>query len=333
MRHKIGSGDGPAKMLDGCGRQIDHLRLSLTDQCNLACRYCKPVGLPYRSRMIEPRFAFEVVRWLSQEHGIRHVRLTGGEPLLHPSLIHIIQRLSKLDTLHETTLTTNAQALAQNAVALRCAGLSRLNISLDTLEPRRYAYVTRGGDVRRTITGIEAAVEAGLTPVKINVVVQRGLNDDELPDIAEWGLSRGCIVRFLEVMPIGPLAHVAEQHLVPAGEILERLGERFELCPIPQSIGQPATDYVATGRGLRGVIGLIAATTRPFCSRCRRLRVTAQGQIVACLHHRERFDLGRWWDGRTLDISGADAVLRAAVAAKPLVGPRNQHIAMVSLGG
>ncbi|MHC4063471.1 MAG: GTP 3',8-cyclase MoaA [Planctomycetota bacterium] len=320
-------------MIDGCGREIDHLRLSLTDHCNLACRYCVPRGARPSGQMIEADFAFEVVRWLSQRHGIRHLRLTGGEPLLHPELIRLIERLSGLSALHEITLTTNGQALGQLAQALAAAGLARVNASLDTLNPDRFAAVTRGGNIAHTLAGIEAAVEAGLTPVKINVVAQRGLNDDELVDLAEWGLSRGCVVRFLEVMPIGPLAHVADRHLVPASEILERLAERFELRPIPHSLGQPAVDYAARSRALHGVIGLIAPTTRPFCSRCRRLRVTSHGSLVACVHDAQRFDLTEFWNGRALEVDCADAALRAAVHGKPEVGPGAQSLTMLSLGG
>ena len=320
-------------MIDGCGRQIDHLRLSLTDHCNLACRYCVPEGAASEWQMIDPGFAFEVVRWLSERHGIRHLRLTGGEPLMFPELLPLIRRLSKLSSLREITLTTNGQALAPKAAALRAAGLTRVNTSLDTLSPERFAHVTRGGQIEHTLAGIEAAVAAGLTPVKINVVAQRGLNDDELVDLAAWGLVRGCIVRFLEVMPIGPLAHVADRHLVPAAEILERLSERFELRPIPQSIGQPATDYAAAADGLRGVIGVIAPTTRPFCSKCRRLRVTSHGSIVACVHEAQRFDLGTCWDGRVLDVDAAGAILHEAVVGKPAVGSRSQSLTMLSLGG
>lgn len=320
-------------MIDGCGREIDHLRLSLTDHCNLACRYCVPHGVPPSGCMIDADFAFSLVRWLSSQHGIRYVRLTGGEPLLYPKLIPLLERLHGLGTLHQITLTTNAQALSRRAEALRAAGLSRINISLDTLRPDRFTQIARGGRVADTLAGIEAAIAAGLTPVKINVVVQRGLNDDELPDIAAWGLSLGCIVRFLEVMPIGPLAHVFEQHMVPASAILERLGKRFSLRPIPASLGQPATDYAAQGQGLRGVIGLIASTTRPFCDRCRRMRITSRGAIVACVHDPTRFDLSSHWDGRRFDTKSADEILRTAVENKPAEGPRTQSLTMLSLGG
>jgi len=320
-------------MIDGCGRELDHLRLSLTDRCNLACRYCVPAEAHAHGRMIDERFASEIVRWLSERHGIRHVRLTGGEPLLHPRLIPLIERLAELDPLHELTLTTNGQTLARKARALRAAGLSRVNVSLDTLDPQRFAHVTRGGEITRTLAGIEAAVGAGLTPVRINVVAQRGLNDHELADIAGWGLVHGCTVRFLEVMPLGPLAHVVDEHLVPAAEILAQLSQRFELRPIPQSLGQPAVDYAATGAGLRGVIGIIAPSTRPFCSCCRRLRVTAHGLLVTCLHDDRHYDLSRWWNGQTLAVDGADTTLRKALNEKPAAGAAVQSLCMRSLGG
>ncbi|MCH9001490.1 MAG: GTP 3',8-cyclase MoaA [Planctomycetes bacterium] len=320
-------------MIDGCGREIDHLRLSLTDHCNLACRYCVPEGPQPAPRMINAAFAFDVVKWMSEKHGIRHLRLTGGEPLLYTKLQPLVKRLATIRSLHEITLTTNGQALAQRAALLHRAGLTRINISLDSLNPDRFAQVTRGGRIDKTLAGIEAAVLAGLTPVKINVVVQRGLNDDELGAIAEWGMARGCVVRFLEVMPIGPLAHVVDRHLVPATEILERLRGTFDLRPIPQSLGQPAVDYAADGRGMRGVIGIIAPTTRPFCDRCRRIRVTSSGVLVACLHEPERFSLADCWRGQSLDESLADQLLHQAIRNKPQVGSRSQSLTMLSLGG
>lgn len=325
--------EGRTEMIDGCHREIDHLRLSLTDHCNLACRYCVPADSEPSRQMIDGRFAFEVVRWMSVRHGIRHVRLTGGEPLLHPQLVPLIERLTKLDGLREITLTTNAQALEAKAAALYRAGLSRINISLDTLRPDRFAELTRGGVLEHTLRGIEAAVAAGLNPVRINVVAQRGLNDDELPELAAWGLARGCTVRFLEVMPIGPLAHMIDNHLVPASEITERLGEHFELREIPQPLGQPAVDYAVNGENLRGVIGIIAPTTKPFCERCRRMRVTSHGLMIACLHDNRSFDITRFWNGETFDEQGADAVLHEAVSNKPEKGTPRQTLTMLSIGG
>jgi len=320
-------------MIDGCGREIDHLRLSLTDHCNLACRYCVPQGAHPARQMIDASFAFELVRWLSEDHGVRHVRLTGGEPLLYPNLIPLVRRLSSLDQLNEISLTTNGQALAAQAASLRDAGLSRINVSLDTLNPDRFAHVTRGGRVGTTLNGIEAAIGVGLTPVKLNMVVQRGLNDNELVDTARWGLEVGCVVRFLEVMPIGPLAHVVDEHLVPAAEILDKLSAAFKLVPIRASLGQPAVDYAATSGRLRGVIGIIAPTTRPFCGRCRRIRVTSRSKLVACLHDNRHFDLTECWDGRCLDEAGANKILEASILNKPAEGSRSQSLTMIALGG
>ena len=320
-------------MIDGCGREIDHLRLSLTDHCNLACRYCVPEGVTLNGRMIDAALAFALVHRLSEQHGIRHLRLTGGEPLLYPDLLPLLKRLGALGSLHEITMTTNAQALKQQAAALNAAGLSRINISLDTLDPDRFADVTRGGNLSHTLAGIEAAVETGLTPVKLNVVAQRGVNHDELPELAEWGLTHGCIVRFLEVMPLGPEALTFEQHLVPAVEILERLGERFELRKMPQPLGAPSVDYAAKSPTAEGVIGLIAWTTRPFCERCRRLRITARGALVPCLHDAQSYDLMPFWDGEQLDVAGVDALVLRAVKNKAAEGPRGQSLTMLSLGG
>jgi GTP 3',8-cyclase len=300
-------------MIDGCGREIDHLRLSLTDHCNLACRYCVSEGAGPSRQMIDASFAYELVRWLSEHHGLRHVRLTGGEPLLYPELISLVQRLSSLAHLSEITLTTNGQALTRNAAPLRKTVLSRINVSLDTLNPERFAQVTRGGRVEHTFDGIEAAINAGLTPVKLNMVVQRGLNDDEIVDAARWGLELGCVVRFLEVMPIGPLAHVIDEHLVPASEIFDKLSAAFRLAPIPQGLGQPAVDHAATAGLLRGVIGIIAPTTRPFCDRCRRIRITSHGAVVACVHDNRRLDTSKCWNGRRLDEERANEILKQVI--------------------
>jgi len=321
-------------MIDGCGREIDHLRLSVTDHCNLACRYCVPSKRRVDAeRMIDAEFAFQAVEWLVRDHGIRHVRLTGGEPLLHPNIVSLAQRLAGLPQLEELTLTTNGQALASHAIALRVAGLARINVSLDTLSPDRFRNITRGGALHRTLDGIQAAIDAGLTPVKLNVVAQRGVNDDELVPLAEWGLVRGCVVRFLEVMPIGPSSHVIDRRLVPAAEILARLARAFEIREIAHPPGQPAVDYAVRGARVRGVVGIIAPTTRPFCSRCRRLRITSGGTVVPCVHDRNRADLYNAWNGAQLDRTHADQILAEVIAAKAPVGPMNQNVPLITIGG
>lgn len=321
-------------MIDGCGRTIDHLRLSVTDHCNLACRYCVPAASqPAAGRMIDAAFAVDAVEWLVGTQGIRHVRLTGGEPLLHPQIELLARRIAALPQLEELTLTTNGQALAGCAAALRSAGVARLNVSLDTLDPERFRFITRGGALHRTLAGIEAALAAGLTPVKLNVVAQRGVNDDEIVELARWGLSRGCVVRFLEVMPIGPSSHALDAHLIPAADVLARLAAAFDVREIAHPPGQPAVDYAVSGAGLRGVVGVIAPTTRPFCSRCRRIRLTARGWLVPCVHDRNRADLTVAWSHAGLDRAAADEILARSVAAKAPVGPMNQNVPLITIGG
>ena len=322
-------------LIDGCGRRIDHLRLSLTDWCNLACQYCSAAE-QRGGRHIDADFAVALVRWLSSRHGVRHVRLTGGEPLLHPRLAEMVTALSALGLVEEITLTTNGQALAGQARRLRQAGLSRINISLDTLDAGKFAKLTRGGEIGRTLRGIQEAIAAELKPVRLNVVVQRGVNDDEVSRIAEWGLARGCIVRFLEVMPIGPMLGLLHERFFPASEILARLSTRFALRLMSSPSGQPATDYAAVSidaAGPTGVVGLIASTSRPFCAQCRRLRITARGDILSCLFDTPGSSLSAAWDGQALDEEAADGILQAAVMAKPQMGRRTQQTPMIAIGG
>lgn len=318
-------------MIDCSEREIAHLQLSLTDHRNPAWRYYFPaIGWSGGSR-IDPALALSIVHWLSQCHGVRHVRLIGGEPLLYPGLIRLIRSLTELGTLREITLTTNAQTLAPTAEALRTAGLSRVNVMLHTLRPDRFARGIQGGDVARTLVGIERARKTGLAPVKINVVVQRGLNDDEVPEIAEWGLAHGCVLRFLEVAPIGPTDYAVDRHLVPMWEILDRLSDRFELQLIPQSIGGPATDYAATAPGLRGVIGVVARTTHPFCSSYGRLRVTSRGYLMSGVQEQSARSLMPAWDGRGLDLATAERVLATILGDRLNTGARRQNAAMMSV--
>lgn len=323
-------------LVDACGRRIDHLRLSLTARCNLACDYCFSAKHRFSGCFINADFAVALVAWLSERHGVSHLRLTGGEPLLYPGLVGLVERLSRLHTLEEITLTTNGQLLAHQVSSLRAAGLTRVNISLDTLKEERFRRLTRGGRLALTLRGIEAAVRTRITPVRINVVAQRGFNNDELCDIACWGLSRGCTVRFLEMMPIGPVAGQLDGKLVPASEILENLSEHFVLEPVAAPLGQPSTDYRAqclSEPALAGTIGVIASTTRPFCSRCRRIRISVAGELRSCLFDGSGSSLMDAWDGRELDVEVADRILHASVIGKPAMGRREQVTPMIQIGG
>lgn len=319
-------------MIDGFGRTIDHLRLSLTDWCNLACGYCVPARSSGAASFMERPFAEAVARWLAEDHGVRHLRLTGGEPLMYPELVPLVESARNIESLQAVTMTTNGQALARHAATLRDAGLTRVNVSLDTLRPDRFRRMC-GGEISRTFHGIECAIEIGLHPVKINVVVQRGRNDDEIVALARWGLSRGCIVRFLEVMPVGPTADVARRTLVSAADILDELRTVFDLEAAAGECGQPSVDYTARGDGMCGTIGIIASTTQPFCHRCRRVRITSRGLLVPCLHDDRKYDLNVCWDGASFDRRRGESILNEALGNKPKEGSHEQSLAMVAIGG
>jgi cyclic pyranopterin phosphate synthase len=245
-----------------------------------------PSGVPKRRHEEILRFE-EIVRFvriLKARFGLAKVHLTGGEPLLRPDAVELIAMLAK-EGLADLALTTNGQGLAPMAEGLRRAGLERLNISLDTLRPDRFRRATGGGELARTLEGLEAAIRCGLRPVKLNTVVVRDYNLDEVAAIADFALRRNCQARFLELMPIGPAAARFEEWFVPSGEVLTRLGEAFDLRPLALGQARGTTRcYRARGRdGTEGVIGVISSCTEPFCKGCRRLRLTSTGELIGCL--------------------------------------------------
>ncbi len=269
-------------LVDPFGRRIYYLRISVTDRCNLRCVYC----LPERGVRWLPRdeiLSFEEVRavvGVAARLGISHVRITGGEPLVRRDLPQLISMLAEIPDLADLALTTNGILLAQHARALARAGLKRINISLDTLDATRFREVTRFGSISDVFAGLDAALEAGLEPLKLNVVVVRGVNDDEIPTLAKLSTERPLHVRFIEFMPIG--GYFSREKLVPAAEIMSRVQEIGPLEPAetPRGCG-PARTFRYPGAC--GTVGLIAAVTRSFCAQCNRLRLTATGQLRPCL--------------------------------------------------
>jgi cyclic pyranopterin phosphate synthase len=258
------------------------VRVSVTDRCDFACTYCRPSrNEGYSDGRLENeawRVMFEGLR----RAGIRRVRLTGGEPLLHRDIVAIVGHLATLG-FEDLSLTTNASRLARLARPLKEAGLERINISIDTLDAARFAAITRGGDLAVVLDGIDAALAAGLTPVKLNSVVLRGVNDDELEAIVLWAWERRMVPRFLEVMPIAEGAKLVKDHLVTAAEMRERLSrliapDRGEVEP-----GKGPARYVRARHdpGLR--VGFISGTSDTFCGTCDRLRVSSTGVLRPCL--------------------------------------------------
>jgi cyclic pyranopterin phosphate synthase len=281
-------------LLDTYGRVATDLRVSLTDRCNLRCTYCMPEeGLQWLGKpdLLTDDEIVRMVRIAVTLLGVKDVRFTGGEPLLRPGVVGIVERCAALEPRPRMSLTTNGIGLARTAAALRDAGLNRVNVSLDTLRPDVFQTLTRRKRHEDVIRGLEAARTAGLTPVKVNTVLMRGINDDEAPDLLRWALDHEYELRFIEQMPLDAQHGWTRDDMVTADEILTSLGTRFTLTPESGSARghAPAERWLVDGGPAR--VGVIASVTRPFCRACDRTRLTADGQIRNCLFAREESDL------------------------------------------
>ena len=285
---------------DRFGRVATDLRISLTDLCSLRCTYCMPAeGLQWLSkaqRLTDAEFVrlAEVFVGL----GVTSIRLTGGEPLVHPTLPDVIARLGALTPAPEISLTTNGVTLAQHARTLADAGLARLNVSVDTLDAARFHQLTRRDRLSDVLSGIAAADAAGLAPIKINAVLVRGQNLTEAPQLLAWALRGGYRLRFIEHMPLDADHTWSRESMVTAQEILELLGRTYTLRPRSGRLHAPAEEFdVVDGPGRDewpddvGRVGIIASVTRPFCRDCDRLRLTADGQLRTCLFAQHETDL------------------------------------------
>jgi len=301
---------------DSFQRPINYLRISVTDRCNLRCVYCMPeegVALMAHSDILSYEEIYTVVK-AAAEMGINKVRLTGGEPLVRAGLSDLLRLLTSIDTIDDISLTTNGTRLAQYAIELKEAGLHRVNVSLDSLKPEMFNKITRCGNLEDTLEGIEAAKTAGLTPVKINMVVMAGINDDELTDFASKTVNDGWHVRFIELMPLNgdDSSHIK---LVPASEMRKRIETMGKLEPSEVDVGNGPAKYYRLP-GATGTIGFITPITEHFCYRCNRLRLTADGKLRPCLLSEEEIDL------KEPLRSGASALelkklIEKAIASKP----------------
>ncbi|MFE7115147.1 GTP 3',8-cyclase MoaA [Streptomyces sp. NPDC057654] len=281
-------------LIDTFGRVATDLRVSLTDRCNLRCTYCMPEeGLQW---LAKPDLLTddEIVRLISiavTELGITDVRFTGGEPLLRPGLVSIVDRVAALEPRPKMSLTTNGIGLQRTARALADAGLDRVNVSLDTLRPDVFQAMTRRKRLGDVLDGLAAARDAGLTPVKVNSVLMPGLNADEAPDLLAWAVENDYELRFIEQMPLDAQHGWKRDGMITAGDILASLRTRFTLTPEGDDArgSAPAERWVVDGGPAR--VGVIASVTRPFCAACDRTRLTADGQIRTCLFAQEESDL------------------------------------------
>ena len=276
---------------DSFQRPINYLRISVTDRCNLRCVYCMPeegVSLMPHSDILSYEEIYTVVK-AAAEMGINKVRLTGGEPLVRVGLPELVKMLASIDTIDDISLTTNGVLLSQNAAELKRAGLNRVNISLDSLKPDRFRQMTRCGNLADTLEGIEVARAVGLNPVKINVVVVAGVNDDELLDFAARTVSDGWHVRFIELMPVNGEEPVTSK-LVSVSDMKRRLDPLGKMEPCRVSVGNGPAKYFRLPDAA-GTIGFITPVTEHFCYQCNRLRLTADGKLRPCLLSEEEIDL------------------------------------------
>ena len=291
-------------MRDNFGREIDYLRISLTDLCNLRCLYCMPAEGVEKLRHKEILSLEEIAEIAAAAAGlgVRKLRLTGGEPLVRRGVLGLVEKLAALPGIEELAMTTNGVLLPKFARELKAAGLTRVNVSLDTLDEEKYRRITRGGELKDALAGIEAALAAGLEPVKLNAVLIGGFNDDEIPALAALTRDRPLEMRFIELMPIGDTELFGAEAYLPADAVLERLPE---LKPLSGKTGGVARLYVLPGA--RGKVGLIRPVSCSFCGECNRVRLTADGFLKPCLHSGKEIML-RGLHGDALRAALADAV-------------------------
>lgn len=283
----------PSRVLrDSQGRLIGDLRISITDRCNFRCTYCIPVeNIEWKKK--HEILSYEEIERLTRIFvalGVRKIRVTGGEPLLRPGVVSLIERIAAIDGVDDLALTTNGKLLRTFASDLRGAGIQRLNVSLDSLEEAKFFAMTRRAALADVLDGIDAAKSAGFFPIKINAVVIRGINDDELIDFARFAQETGHTIRFIEFMPLDSGHQWSRDQVVPGREIFERIHEALPLQKLaPRHLAETARRFrFVEGPG---EIGIICPVTDPFCGNCNRLRVTADGQLRTCLFSHVEHDL------------------------------------------
>ncbi|BAZ92893.1 GTP 3',8-cyclase 1 [Thiohalobacter sp. COW1] len=303
------------QLTDRFGRNIEYVRLSVTDRCDLRCFYCMPKGFRDFEEPAEWLTFDEIERLIGAfaRLGTRRVRLTGGEPLVRRNLPELAGRLTRVAGIEDLSMSTNATRLDKHAEALRAAGVSRINVSLDTLKPEVFKQIT-GGKLEKVMGGLMAAKAAGYHPIKINMVVMKGVNEDEVEDMVDFCIEHDFTLRFIETMPVGDTGREASGQYVDLQEVKARLSERFELLPGVMPGGGPARYVQVAGTDLR--IGFITPISQHFCETCNRVRLAVDGTLYMCLGQEHSYDF------KPLLRNGAgeaelEAAIRAAIELKP----------------
>ena len=283
------------KLIDSYGREIVYLRISLTDRCNFRCIYCSPSDKDFCFIKHQDILRFEEILKIAEvavKMGMTKIRLTGGEPLVRKGIVDFIKKLKQIEGLEDISMTTNGYFLSDMATSLKRAGLDRVNISLDSMEREKFKKITGFDGLENVLQGIHAAQETGLTPVKINVVLLKGINDDEVEDFIQLTVNQPLYIRFIELMPTNhELSQINQGHFVSANNIKEKMRTRFpDLKPSSVEKGYgPAVYYQLPGA--KGMVGFITAVSQHFCAKCNRIRLTAEGKIRPCLFNSREVDL------------------------------------------
>src|SRR6266545_1085933 len=335
-------------LVDAYQRPIQDLRISVTDRCNFRCTYCMPLD-EYEWIDKKEILTFEEITRLARlfiQLGVEKVRLTGGEPLVRQDLAVLVQELSALEGLKDLCLTTNGALLGEKMEALKKAGLRRVNISIDTLDAEKFKRMTKRGDLNKVLEGIFAAKKAGIAPIKLNAVIERGVNDDDILPLVEFSRTHGFAMRFIEYMDVGNSNNWTSAKLVKKKEIIEKIAARYPVKEVGRGRGSaPSVDYEFVDG--EGDVGVIASVTEPFCSSCTRIRLTADGKIVTCLFSHVGHDIkarlragasdqeisefiGNVWRKRT-DRYSAERL--EALKTSTYDPKSHKKIEMISLGG
>lgn len=304
-------------LIDRFGRQITYVRLSVTDRCDLRCVYCMSEQMTFlpRSQLLTLEEMARLGRCFS-ELGVTKLRVTGGEPLVRPNIVWLFERLGELPGVRDLTLTTNATQLGRYAQSLKDAGVTRINVSLDTLRPERFSRITRIGHIERTLDGLAAALRVGFRRIKLNAVVLKNRNHDEVVDLVRFAMERGIDISFIEEMPLGVIGdHDRAEAYYSSDEIRRDLSEHFDLVPTIDGTGGPSKYFQIGGEDTR--VGFISPHSHNFCGDCNRVRVTAQGRLLLCLGQEHSADLRRVLRGSPTDDARVRQALVAAMDLKP----------------
>ncbi|MCG5512593.1 GTP 3',8-cyclase MoaA [Ectothiorhodospira shaposhnikovii] len=307
----------PPPLMDRFGRRITYLRISVTDRCDFRCVYCMAEEMQFLPR--QQLLTLEETAWIARAFvslGVNKIRITGGEPLVRRGVMSLFETLGTLDSLQDLTLTTNGSQLARHAGDLRAAGVTRVNISLDSLKADRFRRITRTGDLARVLAGIEAAMDAGFDRIKLNSVILKGRNEDEILDLVNYARIRDLDISFIEEMPLGLIGdHDRAEVYYSSDEVRADIEARHALIPTTEQTGGPSRYYRLDGTSIR--VGFISPHSHNFCDSCNRVRLTAEGRLLLCLGQEHAVDLRRVIRSHPGDLQALTTAIRQGMQIKP----------------